>query len=163
MEAWRRLPMTLFIYTTHDFKFNRAYHMTVNFSKGSLICLWAIWIQPYSEILLQHWLEYNASIIYSPIASVSMQSSWRRSALFCRTPLLSIIAFGDKRLVVLTEEEAEELLTRESSIKTALQHAWKEGSFREVRELGIFNVLRRFFWAPDHHRRNPLACGARNS
>jgi len=56
------------------------------------------------------------------------------------TALISNTTLGDKRLVTLTEEEAEELLTHEPSIRTVLQNAWKEGSFKEVRELGMFCV-----------------------
>jgi hypothetical protein len=54
--------------------------------------------------------------------------------------LLSITTLGDKRLVTLTEEEAEELLTRQPSISAILQKAWKEASFKEVRQLGAFFV-----------------------
>ena len=54
--------------------------------------------------------------------------------------LLSITTLGDKRLVTLTPGEANELLTREPSIKMMLQRAWIEGSFREVRQLGVFGV-----------------------
>jgi len=51
--------------------------------------------------------------------------------------LLFHITGGDKRLVTLTEDEAEELLTREPSIRTVLQDAWKEGLFDRVRQLGV--------------------------
>jgi hypothetical protein len=54
--------------------------------------------------------------------------------------LLSHTTLGNKRLVTHTPDEAEELLTREPSIKMVLQRAWKEGSFREVRQLGVFGV-----------------------
>ena len=54
--------------------------------------------------------------------------------------LLSHTTLGDKRLITLTPDEADELLTRESSIKIVLQRAWKEGSFKEVRQLGEFGV-----------------------
>jgi hypothetical protein len=54
--------------------------------------------------------------------------------------LLSITTLGDKRLLNLTPDEADELLTREPSIKMVLQRAWQEGSFREVRQLGVFGV-----------------------
>ena len=54
--------------------------------------------------------------------------------------LLSNTTLGDKRLVTLTPGEADELLTREPSIKMMLQRAWIEGSFREVRQLGMFGV-----------------------
>ena len=46
--------------------------------------------------------------------------------------LLSNTTLGDKRLVTLTPGEADELLTREPSIKMMLQRVWIEGSFREV-------------------------------
>jgi len=52
--------------------------------------------------------------------------------------LLFITTVGDDRLVTLTEEKAEELLTRQPSINTVLQKAWKEASFKEVRQLGAF-------------------------
>jgi len=54
--------------------------------------------------------------------------------------LLSHTTLGDKRLVTLTPDEADELLTGESSIKIVLQRAWKDGSFKEVRQLGVFGV-----------------------
>ena len=54
--------------------------------------------------------------------------------------LLSCTTVRDKRLVTLTEEEAEELLTRQPSISAILQRAWKEASFKEVRQLGVFPV-----------------------
>ncbi len=47
--------------------------------------------------------------------------------------LLSILTLGDKRLVTLTEEEAEELLASQLSINLVLQKAWKEASFKELR------------------------------
>jgi hypothetical protein len=54
--------------------------------------------------------------------------------------LLSHATFGDKRLLTVTPDEADELLTREPSIKIVLQRAWKGGSFKEVRQLGVFGV-----------------------
>ena len=54
--------------------------------------------------------------------------------------LLSVITLEDKRLVTLGYEEAEALLTRTSSINLVLQKAWKEGSFKEVRQLSEFFV-----------------------
>ena len=54
--------------------------------------------------------------------------------------LLSNTTLGDKRLVTLTPGEADELLAREPSIKMVLQKAWIKGSFREVRQLGMFGV-----------------------
>ena len=51
--------------------------------------------------------------------------------------LLSIITLEDKRLVALTAEEAEELLTSQPSINSVLQwqKAWKISSFKEIRQL----------------------------
>ena len=43
----------------------------------------------------------------------------------------------DERLVTLTEDKAEELLTCEPSIRTVLQDVWKEGSFDRVRQLSV--------------------------
>jgi len=60
--------------------------------------------------------------------------------------LIFITTVGDDRLVTLTEEKAEELLTRQPAINTVLKKAWKEASFKEVRQLGAFFVARsRFF------------------
>jgi len=58
--------------------------------------------------------------------------------------LLSIITLGDKRLVTLTGDEAEELLTRQPSVTVVLQKAWEEASFKEVRQLGAYGMLRIF-------------------
>jgi hypothetical protein len=52
--------------------------------------------------------------------------------------LLSSITLEDKRLVTLTRQEAEDLLTRQPSIKVILQKAWKEASFKELRQLSEF-------------------------
>ena len=52
--------------------------------------------------------------------------------------LLSSTTVGDDRLVILTEEKAEELLTRQPAINTVLKKAWKDASFKEVRQLGAF-------------------------
>ena len=49
--------------------------------------------------------------------------------------LLFYLTSADKRLVTLTEDEAEELLTGQPSIKQVLQDAWEKGSFKEVRRL----------------------------
>jgi hypothetical protein len=62
--------------------------------------------------------------------------------------LLFTITAGDKRLVTLPSDEAEELLTRQSSINAVLQKAWTDGSFKEVRQLGAFCVLRNIFSSP---------------
>ena len=64
------------------------------------------------------------------------------SALLCN------ITIGDKRLVTLTGEDAEELLTRQPSINAILHKAWKEASFKEVRQLGAFCVPRSLFLSP---------------
>ncbi|KAF8219419.1 hypothetical protein L208DRAFT_1418246 [Tricholoma matsutake] len=52
--------------------------------------------------------------------------------------LLSNITAGDKRLISLLWDEAEDLLTHQPSINAVLQKAWKEGSFKEVWQLGAF-------------------------
>jgi hypothetical protein len=46
--------------------------------------------------------------------------------------LLSLTTLGDKRLVTLMPDEADELLMCEPSIKILLQRVWKEGSFRQI-------------------------------
>ena len=46
----------------------------------------------------------------------------------------------DKRLTTLTIDEAEELLDREPSIARILRNGWQAGSFKEVRQLGVFAV-----------------------
>ena len=51
--------------------------------------------------------------------------------------LLSRITM-DKRLTTLTTDEAEELLDREPSIAGILKNGWQAGSFKEVRQLGMF-------------------------
>ncbi|KAF8226374.1 hypothetical protein L208DRAFT_1407107 [Tricholoma matsutake] len=51
--------------------------------------------------------------------------------------LLSNITGGDKRLIYLRPDEAEDLLTRQSSINAVLQKAWKDGLFKEIRKLAI--------------------------
>jgi hypothetical protein len=63
--------------------------------------------------------------------------------------LLSHITLSDKRLVTLPPGDAEELLKRQPSINAILQRAWKDASFKEVRQLGAFFVLRKvFFFEP---------------
>lgn len=62
--------------------------------------------------------------------------------------LLFIITSGDDRLVDLKEEKAEELLTRQPAINRVLKEAWKEASFKEVRQLGAFCVSRSLFFSP---------------
>ena len=46
----------------------------------------------------------------------------------------------DKRLTILTPDEAEELLDREPSIAVLLRNGWQAGSFKEVRQLGVFPI-----------------------
>ena len=53
--------------------------------------------------------------------------------------LLSRITM-DKRLTTITTDEAEELLDREPSIVRILKNGWQAGSFKEVRQLGVFTV-----------------------
>jgi hypothetical protein len=55
--------------------------------------------------------------------------------------LLHNIAFGDNRIVTLTPDEAKKLLATEPSIKPVLEAAWKEGSFRKVRQLSALSVI----------------------
>ena len=62
--------------------------------------------------------------------------------------LLSLITIGDERLVSLSPRETGELLTRQPSITTILQNAWKKASFKEVRQLGAFCVPRSLFLSP---------------
>jgi hypothetical protein len=51
--------------------------------------------------------------------------------------LLSPITM-DKRITWLKIEEAEELLDREPSMARLLRNGWQAGSFKEVRQLGVF-------------------------
>ena len=46
----------------------------------------------------------------------------------------------DKRLTILTPDDAEELLDREPSIAGLLRNGWQAGSFKEVRQLGVFPI-----------------------
>ena len=41
---------------------------------------------------------------------------------------------------MLTPNQAEELLDREPSIVRILRNGWQAGSFKEVRQLGVFTV-----------------------
>ena len=50
--------------------------------------------------------------------------------------LLVNITVGDDRLVSLTPSKAKDLLKRQPSLNAVLQKAWKEASFKEVRQLG---------------------------
>ena len=61
--------------------------------------------------------------------------------------LLSNITFGDERLVSLSLRETRELLMRQPSITMVLQKAWKEASFKEVRQLGRFFAPRSLFFS----------------
>ena len=61
--------------------------------------------------------------------------------------LLANITIGDERLVSLSPREAGELLTRQPSITMVLQKAWKEASFKDVRQLGAFFVPRSLFFS----------------
>ena len=62
--------------------------------------------------------------------------------------LLSSITRGDKRLVTLTEEGAEELLTSQPSINLVLQKAWTGASFKELRQLSEFFVATQPLFVP---------------
>jgi len=52
--------------------------------------------------------------------------------------LLNNITSQDKRLVTLTADDAEKLLGGNPSITGVLRKAWDEGSFKDVRRLGMF-------------------------
>jgi len=65
---------------------------------------------------------------------------WRHNEEPDLPSLLCNITVGDKRLVPLSPNEAKELLRRQWSISAILQKAWKEGSFKEVQQLGAFIV-----------------------
>ena len=54
--------------------------------------------------------------------------------------LLTNITIDDERLTTFTRKEADELLTRETSIAKVLRNAWQAGSFKEVRQLGVYAV-----------------------
>jgi hypothetical protein len=51
--------------------------------------------------------------------------------------LLFFIVSDDMRLSRISQEGANELLKRESSLITVLQKGWNDRSFREVRRLGM--------------------------
>ena len=57
--------------------------------------------------------------------------------------LLSQITI-DKRLTWLKPDEAEELLDREPSIARIIRNGWQVGSFKEVRQLGVFPICSTF-------------------
>ena len=54
--------------------------------------------------------------------------------------LLSNITMDNERLTVLTPNQAEELLDQEPSIAGLLRNGWQAGSFKEVRQLGVFPI-----------------------
>jgi hypothetical protein len=54
--------------------------------------------------------------------------------------LLSRVTMDNERLTMLTPNQAEELLDREPSIARILKNGWQVGSFKEVRQLGVFAV-----------------------
>ncbi|KAF8872391.1 hypothetical protein CPB84DRAFT_1967482 [Gymnopilus junonius] len=58
-----------------------------------------------------------------------------------RTPPLDSLLFnitaGDKRLKTLGQDDAAKLLAEEPSIENLLRKAWKESSFKQVRQLAI--------------------------
>jgi hypothetical protein len=61
--------------------------------------------------------------------------------------LLSVITL-DERLVTLTPQESQKVLTREPVILVVLQNAWKEASFKEVRRLSEFSVATQSLFKP---------------
>jgi hypothetical protein len=54
--------------------------------------------------------------------------------------LLSRVTMDNERLTMLTPNQAEELLDREPSIAGLLRNGWQAGSFKEVRQLGVFPI-----------------------
>ena len=54
--------------------------------------------------------------------------------------LLIQATMDDKRLTMLTPAEVRELLDWESSIIGLLRNGWQAGSFKEVRQLGVFPI-----------------------
>ena len=55
--------------------------------------------------------------------------------------LLSNLTMHDARLVNLTPPQAQNLLEREPSITGVLKAAWRLGSFKSVRQLGVFPIF----------------------
>lgn len=51
--------------------------------------------------------------------------------------LLSHLTLNDDRLVTLTIKAAEELLNSQPALGGLLRKVWKEGSFKEIRQLKI--------------------------
>ena len=64
---------------------------------------------------------------------------WRYNEEPVLSELLLRVTMDDKRLTTLTPE-ARELLDRESSISGLLRNGWQAGSFKEVRQLGVFPI-----------------------
>ena len=54
--------------------------------------------------------------------------------------VLSRVTMDNERLTMLTPNQAEELLDREPSIAGLLRNGWQAGSFKEVRQLGVFPI-----------------------
>jgi hypothetical protein len=69
-------------------------------------------------------------------------------------PLLSTVTLGDKRLVTLAPNDSVNCLPY---IMTALQKAWKRGSFKEIRQLGVFTMRFLPSCTHKHYHRGPLA------
>ena len=65
---------------------------------------------------------------------------WRYNEEPVLSELLLRVTMDDKRLTTLTPAEARELLDRESSIAGLLRNGWQAGSFKEVRQLGVFPI-----------------------
>jgi hypothetical protein len=55
-------------------------------------------------------------------------------------PLLLSNITTDKRLTTLTIDEAKKLINREPSMAGLLRNGWQVGSFKEVRQLGVFPI-----------------------
>ena len=64
---------------------------------------------------------------------------WRYNEEPDLSDLLSRVTMN-KRLKILTHDDAEELLDREPSIAGLLRNGWQAGSFKEVRQLGVFPI-----------------------
>jgi len=62
--------------------------------------------------------------------------------------LLSNITLGDERLLTLSPNAAEELLTSQPSINSVLQKAWKKFSFKEIRQLSESFVATQLLFVP---------------
>jgi hypothetical protein len=54
--------------------------------------------------------------------------------------LLSRVTMDNERLTMLTPNQAEELLDQGPSIAGLLRNGWEAGSFKEVRQLGVFPI-----------------------